>query len=138
MPFTTPLMELPSVGFTVAFADAVTTVEATIAPYSNTAEVVFFNFSADDRVFVRFVDLANPPTLPLGATFTTANSIVIPTGVGLTLSIGPEGYRNPIATVAQWIAGGSGSNIGLAFRAETFTAAFELGLTYVQTKGGGA
>jgi hypothetical protein len=95
-----------------------------------------------------------PPAAPDLVTF-LGSSTIIPPGTGLTLSIGPEGYRAPLNSRAQWTAaslvygpyvGGTvnefvgqrvGSGYNFVVYAPTVTIAFDVNVTYVQGPGGG-
>ena len=130
----TPLSPLPFESFTLSLAPALTPTEADPAPYSNTKEIIILNTSTADDLRVK-VDTVFPslPATPL------TNAAIIPAGASLTLSIGPEGYRNPLATAAFW-ATSAGSRLNLVFEAVTITApavALDVNITYVQSPGGG-
>jgi len=127
-------------------------------PYSNTKEILIYNGSEADPIYVGFIlvwPTAFPPAAPDLATFLNSSTIV-PPGTGLTLSIGPEGYRVPLNTRAQWTSAASvygfyaGAPVGNEFAAQrvgsgynfvlyapTVTIAFDVNVTYVQGPGGG-
>jgi hypothetical protein len=127
-------------------------------PYSNTKEILIYNGSSADPVYVGFILVAAPAVFPPAApdlvTF-LGSSTIIPPGTGLTLSIGPEGYRAPLNSRAQWAAaslvygpyvGGAvnefvgqrvGSGYNFVVYAPTVTTAFDVNVTYVQGPGGG-
>jgi hypothetical protein len=130
----TPLSPLPFESFTLSLAAPLTVTEANPAPYSNTKEIILLNTSTADDVRVK-VDVVFPalPATPL------TNAAIIPPGASLTLAIGPEGYRNPLATAAFW-ALSSGTRLNLVFEAVTITApavSLDVNVTYVQSPGGG-
>jgi len=72
--------------------------------------------------------------LPLVPTVTAANSTVLPAGAALTLSVGSEGNRNPLATLAFWAAN-PGSKLGIVVVMAAGGAASDLNVTYVQNRG---
>lgn len=130
----TPLSPLPFESFTLSLAAPLTVTEANPAPYSNTKEIIILNTSTADDLRVK-VDVVFPalPASPL------TNAAIIPPGSSLTLAIGPEGYRNPLATSAFW-ALSSGTRLNLVFEAVTITApavTLDVNITYVQSPGGG-
>jgi len=128
--FQTPLSPLPFQSFTLSIPVG-TVVEASPAPFSNTKEILILNTSQNDAIQVK-IDTVNPvfPVAPL------TNATVIPAGASVTLAIGPEGYRNPMATAAFWAAW-SGSNLNLVFDAPGAAAPIDVNVTYVQSPGGG-
>ena len=130
----TPLSPLPFESFTLSLAAALTPTEADPAPYSNTKEIIILNTSTADDLRVK-VDTVFPalPATPL------TNAAIIPAGSSITLAIGPEGYRNPLATAAFW-ATSAGSRLNLVFEAVSITQpaqSLDVNITYVQSPGGG-
>lgn len=110
-----------------------TVVQADPQPFNNTKEVLVYNPSASAEVFMQVADLT--AGLPGAGTVTQNNSVRIPAGASVTISIGPEGDRNPLGTVAFWGAG-NGSNLGIVFKQAASAAAIVINVTYVQTVGG--
>ena len=109
---------LPSVGHTQTAT--VATTEATTQPFQNTKEVLVYNPSAADSLFIGWGVLG---TLVL----TAANSTVVPAGGAVTLSIEPEGNRSPAET------GGGLAGVTLLVACSANTV--EANITYVNTRG---
>ena len=129
----TPLSPYPFESFTLSLALG-TVAEADPAPYSNTKEVIILNTSAADAVRFKVADVSG------GAPFAAVgtDSVYLPAGASITLAIGPEGYRQPLATSAWWAAQ-NGSGLNVVFEALTVTApaqSVDLSVTYVQSPGG--
>ncbi len=72
--------------------------------------------------------------LPLAAAVTSANSTILPAGAAITLAIGSEGNRQPLATVAFWAAN-PGSKLGVVAIMAPLAVAADLNVTYVQNRG---
>ena len=72
--------------------------------------------------------------LPLAAAVTSANSTILPAGAAITLAIGSEGNRQPLATVAFWAAN-PGSKLGVVAIMAPGAVAADLNVTYVQNRG---
>jgi hypothetical protein len=132
----TALSPRPFVGFTLTLPDNLTVVEADLAPFNNTKEIIFLNRDPDNAIFVQVVSAGNPAALPAAAAVTEDNSTVIPAGGALSLCICSEGGRNAIGTTAYWNATGPGSQFILVFKAEAGLN-LRLNITYVQNIGGG-
>lgn len=137
--YPTPLSPLPVVAFsTPAFAGAGGAVEFDPAPYSNTKEVVVYNPSAEVPIMVRVAPVypaINPadPDYPIDV----AHCTVVPPGQAFTFAIGPEGYRNPLATAAFW-ANNYGSYLNFVVDVTTTVdEPFSVNVTYIQCPGGG-
>lgn len=135
----TPLSPLPVVAFsTPAFSGAGGAIEFEPAPYSNTKEVVVYNPSADVSIMVRVAPVypaINPtdPAYPIDV----AHCTIIPPGQSFTFSIGPEGYRSPLATAAFW-ALNSGTYLNFVVNVTaTVDEPFSVNVTYIQCPGGG-
>lgn len=128
----TPISPLPFVGFTVTLAGTVVS-ELSPAPYSNTKEVILSN-QGNERIFVQVADVGTG--LPVDGALTEANSIVIPALTSLSLCIGPEGERQPLATSAFW-AVTPGANLNIVLQAETGVPSVKVHVAYVQNRGGG-
>ncbi len=130
-------------------------------PYSNTKEILIYNGSEADPIYVGFILVypTFPPAAGDLANFLTRSTIV-PPGTGLTLSVGPEGYRVPLNTNSQWAQAAGvygayagaptidafinpppvkrvGSGYNFVIYAPTVTIAFDVNVTYVQGPGGG-
>jgi hypothetical protein len=140
-----PWSNLPFDGYTLSFSAGSQIFEASPAPYSNTKEVIIYNGSEDDPIYVKVRSVF--PNFP--ATLPAATSTIIPPGSSITLAIGPEGYRSALATAAYWAANGVGpfavppnpvlaiSCLNIVFYAPTVTTDFSVNVTYVQSPGGG-
>ena len=128
----TPLSPLPFEGQIVSLPDAVTVVEASPAPYSNTNEVLILNTSASDAILVQVAVVSGGLPGTIGT-----DSTIVPAGSEVTLTIGTEGDRNPLATSAFWAAN-TGSGLNIVFQAATATGTMPLlvNVTYVQKRGG--
>ena len=112
------ISHLPSVSHTQTAT--VATTEATTQPFKNTKEVMIYNPSATDAIFVGWGILG---TLVL----TAANGAVVPAGGALVLDVGPEGNRDP----AETGGGLAGVTLLIACAANTV----EANITYVNTRG---
>ena len=125
-----PISPLPSVGQTLAIA-AGTAIEAAVQPFANTKEVVLLNLDtlAANIIYFQWVDLAGGA---LPAALAVANVTQIPAGGAITLSIGAEGNRHQVGTVAFWAAN-PGSNIVLVFDAAAGNPS--VNITYVNNRG---
>jgi hypothetical protein len=142
-----PWSPLPFDGFTLAFAAGAQIFEADPAPFSNTKEIIILNNSSDDPIYAKIRSVH--PSFP--TTLNTATSTLIPPGTSLTLAIGPEGYRSPLATSTYWASNGAwayavtpppnptlgASCLNLVLYAPTVTVDFSVNITYVQCPGGG-
>ena len=156
---------LPTRAWTYTFSSPTIIEAGTTAnsepPFSNTKEILVYNGSTADPIFVGFILVY--PTFPptpgdLGA-FVNSSTIV-PPGTGLTLSVGPEGYRVPLNTSGQWAQAAAvygayagaptidafinpppvtrvGSGYNFVLYAPTVTIGFDVNVTYVQGPGGG-
>ena len=135
----TSLSPLPFTSYQLSFVAAGVVVEAGgalggFAPFSNTKEIVILNLSAADAVRVAVAQVL--PALPASP---LPNSAIIPAGSSLTLAVGPEGYRNPMADSSWWTTY-NGSRLNLCFEAISITApaaTLDISVTYVQSPGGG-
>jgi hypothetical protein len=172
-PFTT-MCPVPFRGFSYPVSALVNFFEAFPAPYGNTKEILVYNTSSTDPLYVGIIEVF--PTAPIGipalgiGTRTAGDitqflslSTLVPAGAGITLAIGPEGYRVPMATSLEWFTTtqsygayftGSqananlfnpppyttpvrvGSGYNLVFYAPTVTIDFDVNVTYVQSQGG--
>jgi hypothetical protein len=138
--YPTRLSPLPVVSFsTSAFSGAGGVIEFDPAPYSNTKEVVVFNPATDASIIVRVAPVypaIDPvdPDYPIDA----AHCTIIPPGGSFTFAIGPEGYRNPLATAAFWATSyGSYLNFVVDVAAPVTEDPFSVNVTYIQCPGGG-
>jgi hypothetical protein len=136
----TPLSPLPVVAFsTTSFSGVGGAVEFDPAPYSNTKEVVVFNPSLATSIIVRIAPVypaivPADPNYPIDADHCT----VIPPGGSFTFAIGPEGYRNPLATAAFWALNtGTYLNFVVDVAAAVVGPAFAVNVSYIQCPGGG-
>lgn len=137
-----PISPYPFEGFSLSFAIGDPAKEADPAPYSNTKEILILNTSPADTIIAAIVPVY--PTFPN----TLTSGTIIPPGYSVSLAIGPEGYRNALATNAFWqdqarivlpgpVITPSGSRYNLVIYAPTITIGFDVGITYVQSPGGG-
>jgi hypothetical protein len=138
--YPTRLSPLPVVSFsTPAFSGAGGAIEFDPAPYSNTKEVVVNNLSADTPIMVRVAPVY-PSIDPLDPVYPIdpANCTIIPPGLSFTFAIGPEGYRNPLATAAFWATSyGTYLNFVVDVAEPVVGPAFSVNVTYIQGPGGG-
>jgi hypothetical protein len=129
----TPTSPLPFLGFTLTLnANAVT--EFSPQPFNNTKELIVFNSSATDTVYVAVVDIT--AGFPAAGALSGANASVVLPRTALTLNIGSEGERQPLATQAFWGAD-PGANLVLVAQAAAGAPAVAVYTTYVQCRGGG-
>lgn len=129
----TPLSPYPFEAFTLSLVLG-TVAEASPAPYSNTKEIIVLNTSTADAIKFKVADVSG------GAPFAAigTDSVLLPAGASITLAVGPEGYRQPLATSAWW-AVENGSGLNLVFEASTVTQpaqSVDVVVTYVQSPGG--
>ena len=149
---------LPTRGYSLSFG-APQIQEANPAPYGNTKEILIYNGSTVDNIYVGFILVR--PTFPItgGALVNfQSNSTVVPAGTAVTLAIGPEGYRTPLNTSLGWtyqeLTFGTyvgtpgptdfllanqrvGSGYNFVVYAPAVTIEFDVNVTYVQGPGGG-
>lgn len=71
--------------------------------------------------------------IPSAASVTLANSLYLPASSAITLSIGSEGNRQPLATSTYW-ASNPGSGIGIVMRAGSGNEV-NVNVTYIQNRG---
>lgn len=130
----TPLQPKPFIGFTMTLAAPDTMYEATIAPYNNTQEVIVYNASASP-IYIG-IDNVDTPIL------TPASMTLVPSLASISLYIGSEGDRVPLATEAWWVAnygaGGGGTRYNLFLTFDAAVVDLDVNITYVQGVGGRA
>ena len=84
-------------------------------------------------VFTTATLVGGSDAIPTAADVTLGNSTFIPPGSAITLSIGSEGNRQPLAGSAWW-AVNPGSKYGIVLRASTGVDVF-VNVTFVQNRG---
>lgn len=138
-----PYSQVPVTGFTLTFG-AAGVKEAIPAPYSNTKEIIVLNTSVADSLYIQIAsvidtDASGNSTIAIPASLDPAVSTLILPGTALTLAVGPEGYRAPMARSTFWRDnyGGKFNSFNLLFYAPTVTLDFDVNVTYVQSPGGG-
>ena len=108
----------------VANAGVLGQLAASIAPHSNTKEIIFLNRDAANDLFVKVVDLADVGVIAL----TAANSLTVPFGAAITLSVGVAGDRNNFYN-------GALANDRLVILVQASVANVIFNCTYVQGSG---
>lgn len=132
----TPLSPYPFWSFTLTLPDETTIVEPTVGPYNNTKEILVLNMDDANAAYMRILDLGSAAAIPADPTLVQqSNSLVIPAGSAVSLSLGTEGERNAVHPAAWWLANGPGTKFVLAFRAAAGTDVL-VNVTYVQNTGG--
>ena len=138
--YPTRLSPLPVVSFsTPAFSGVGGVIEFDPAPFSNTKEVVVYNSALVTPIMVRIAPVY-PAINPLDPDYLIdpAHCTIIPAGQAFTFAIGPEGYRNPLATSTFWATSyGTYLNFVVDVAAPVQGPAFTVNVTYIQCPGGG-